>query len=232
MVRTIRETFDRHHDTYGVTVIIPSSPSLLEGFDLPALANASDWLNVEAQSSGAYNLWSIQMQDVLTHLIAADHTGQGPPTYSNATQLETTIDSMLESGVPSQKINLMLGLLGRTYKVNEALNGTEFAPGSGGDCTETAGRLACFEIPHNDPHSTSKHDDVHASSTLLQRDGSEAVQYDNDEALFHKVDMVHDKGCVLAVNGKSILEALANRLEGLVVSASTVLIKTVKLVQP
>ncbi|CAG7982286.1 unnamed protein product [Penicillium salamii] len=122
---------------YLVTFTSPISYWYLRHFDLKAMADNVDWINLMA-----YDLHGVWDGDnpIGNHVLA----------HTNLTGIDEALDLFWRVDVESSSIVLGLGFYGRTFKLKDAScwkPGCEFSdPGAKGPCTDTEGILSYREI--------------------------------------------------------------------------------------
>ncbi|CAG8071629.1 unnamed protein product [Penicillium olsonii] len=122
---------------YLVTFTSPTSYWYLRQFDLKAMADNVDWINLMA-----YDLHGVWDGDnpIGNHVLA----------HTNLTGIDEALDLFWRVDVEPSSIVLGLGFYGRTFKLKDAScwkPGCEFSdPGAKGPCTDTEGILSYREI--------------------------------------------------------------------------------------
>ncbi|CAG8939269.1 unnamed protein product [Penicillium salamii] len=137
LLKELKEAISASGREYLVTFTSPTSYWYLRHFDLKAMADNVDWINLMA-----YDLHGVWDGDnpIGNHVLA----------HTNLTGIDEALDLFWRVDVEPSSIVLGLGFYGRTFKLKDAScwkPGCEFSdPGAKGPCTATEGILSYREI--------------------------------------------------------------------------------------
>ncbi|UKZ63160.1 uncharacterized protein TrAtP1_004390 [Trichoderma atroviride] len=196
MLKAIRDEFDGSgHGTWGISFTAPSSYWYLRGFDLPGLAQYSNFINL--MSYDLHGTWD-QHNEIGNRMYA----------HTNLTEVELALQLFWRVGIDPALINLGIGFYGRSYAVADPicnLVGCEFltgnllsSGGAAGPCTKTRGILSYEEINDliaaNQAKALVRYDETAAVKMLIYGQGMNWVSYDDKTTYQQKVDFANARG--------------------------------------
>ncbi|KAJ5629564.1 hypothetical protein N7528_003221 [Penicillium herquei] len=133
----LRAAIDASGKEYIVTFTAPTSYWYLRHFDLKAMTNYVDWVNLMA-----YDLHGVWDSD--------NPIGNQVLAHTNLTEIDLALDLFWRVEVDPSAIVLGLGFYGRSFQLSDTScwkPGCAFiGPGAAGKCTDTAGILSYREI--------------------------------------------------------------------------------------
>ncbi|KAF2472768.1 killer toxin alpha/beta, partial [Lindgomyces ingoldianus] len=136
-LKELRSAFGSRH---GISLTLPASYWYLQGFDVKAIQNYVDWMNI--MSYDIHGVWDKGNK----------HTGPYVKPHTNLTEIEEGLDLLWRAGVDPAKVVLGLGWYGRSFTLaNPSCNTpngvcTFSEGGTPGECTNSAGTLTNAEI--------------------------------------------------------------------------------------
>ncbi|KAJ3559300.1 hypothetical protein NM688_g427 [Phlebia brevispora] len=189
LMQTIRTVFDASGHGFGLTFTAPSSFWYLQNFDLPALLDNADWINL--MTYDLHGVWDAK--DVYIGAIVQAHT--------NLTEIKESVQLFMRAEVPLERIVLGLGFYGRSFQLSDPTCTTPGCPFSGpapaGPCTDSAGILSYSEIQNliTSTNSTPVYDgDAAVMYLVYGDDGTNWISYDDYMTFQDKVFFAKDAG--------------------------------------
>ncbi|KAL7793735.1 glycoside hydrolase family 18 protein [Trichoderma ceciliae] len=173
----------------------PSSYWYLRWFDLPGLAQHSNFINL--MSYDLHGTWD-QNNEIGNNMYA----------HTNLTEVELALQLFWRVGIDPALINLGIGFYGRSYTVADpACNiiGCEFqtgdllsSGGAAGPCTKTKGILSYKEIndiiADNEDSALVRYDETAAVKMLIYGQGLNWVSYDDKTTYQQRVEFANARG--------------------------------------
>ncbi|KAL7938018.1 glycoside hydrolase family 18 protein [Trichoderma chlorosporum] len=196
MLQAIREEFDSSgHGTWGISFTAPSSYWYLRMFDLPGLAQYSNFINL--MSYDLHGTWD-QSNEIGNKIYA----------HTNLTEVELALQLFWRAGIDPALINLGIGFYGRSYTVADPICNTigcafktgdlQSSGGLAGPCTKTQGILSYKEIndiiADNKDSALVRYDEAAAVKMLVYNQGSAWVSYDDKTTYQQKVEFANARG--------------------------------------
>ncbi|KAG8164746.1 hypothetical protein KVR01_005021 [Diaporthe batatas] len=189
LLKTLRETFlASARGNYGLTFTIPTSYWYLRWFDVPALLEYADWTNMMS-----YDLHGVWDEHNPIGSIVQSHT--------NLTEIKLAANLLWRNNVPPGKVVLGVGFYGRSFQLADSgcsTPGCAFSgPAKAGECTNSAGTLAYFEIMDiiNAQNPKVTHDEEAAANYIVFGDNNDQwISYDDAKTLKQKVDWADSVG--------------------------------------
>lgn len=173
---------------YGISLTLPASYWYLQGFDVNAIQNYVDWMNM--MSYDIHGVWDAGNR----------HTGPFLRPHANLTEIEDGLDLLWRAGVEPEKVVLGLGWYGRSFTLaNTACNIPNgvctFAEGGNpGECTNSAGTLTNAEINRIIAKGgVSKGFDPKAAVKWITWNSNQWVSYDDGETTQLKVAFANSR---------------------------------------
>ncbi|KAJ3559303.1 hypothetical protein NM688_g429 [Phlebia brevispora] len=189
LMQIICTVFDASGHSLGLTFTAPSSFWYLQNFNLPALLESADWINL--MTYDLHGVWDAK--DVYIGAIVQAHT--------NLTEIKESVQLFLRVEVPLDRVVLGLGFYGRSFELSDPTCTTPGCPFSGpapaGPCTDSAGILSYAEIQNvlTSTNSTPVYDaDASVMYLVYGDDGTNWISYDNDMTFQDKVSFAKDAG--------------------------------------
>ncbi|KAF4833579.1 Chitotriosidase-1 [Colletotrichum siamense] len=189
LLKTLRETFQASpRGDYGLSFTIPSSYWYLKWFDVPSMLKYADWTNI--MTYDLHGVWD-----------ANNPIGNIVQAHTNLTEIKLAADLLWRNDVPPGQVVLGLGFYGRSFQLKDTdctKPGCAFSgPAKAGDCTNSAGTLAYFEImdiiADQDPKFV--YDKAAAANYIVYGDDKDMwVSYDDNTTFAQKVDWANEVG--------------------------------------
>ncbi|PYI36201.1 hypothetical protein BP00DRAFT_453217 [Aspergillus indologenus CBS 114.80] len=197
LLKALREAFNDSPRSLGLTFTIPSSYWYLRWFDLPAMVEYADWINLMS-----YDLHGFWDRNNPIGSIVQGHT--------NLTEIKSSVELLWRVGISPAKVVLGVGLYGRSFQLADPDCTAPGCPFGGaanpGECTDTAGILGYFEImdildgkttsgskKRSDKEVTLVHDEKDAVNYFVYND-DQWVSFDNNVTFQQKVSWANDIG--------------------------------------
>ncbi|KAJ5111485.1 hypothetical protein N7532_002020 [Penicillium argentinense] len=173
---------------YGLSITLPSSYWYLQYFDIVNLEKHVDWFNFMAYD--IYGTWDATISSIGSRVYAS----------TNLTMIESGLKLLWHNNIEPSKVNLGLGLYGRSYTLEDSSctePGCAFtAGGNPGPCSQTEGLLSYDEIM-DIIDDTSRNPtvwvDSEAAVKIAVYDGDQWVAYDDPETLQMKLDFTNSE---------------------------------------
>ncbi|KAF5557753.1 glycosyl hydrolase family 18 [Fusarium napiforme] len=171
---------------YLVTYTAPTSYWYLRHFDLKAMNNYVDWINLMS-----YDLHGIWDRD--------NPIGNQILGHTNITEIDLALDLFWRNNIPPGDIVLGIGLYGRSFKLENPScwkPGCRFSdPGDKGRCTDTAGFLSYREIMDLIRDSKAKPVyDRDAKVNYMVYGQNNWISYDDERTFKDKIDFANKRG--------------------------------------
>ncbi|KAJ0322115.1 hypothetical protein Brms1b_002330 [Colletotrichum noveboracense] len=189
LLKTLRETFQASpRGDYGLSFTIPSSYWYLKWFDVPSMLKYADWTNI--MTYDLHGVWD-----------ANNPIGNIVQAHTNLTEIKLAADLLWRNDVPPGQVVLGLGFYGRSFQLKDTdctKPGCAFSgPAKAGDCTNSAGTLAYFEImdiiADQDPKVV--YDKAAAANYIVYGDDKDMwVSYDDNTTFAQKIDWAKEVG--------------------------------------
>ncbi|KAK6065958.1 bacteriodes thetaiotaomicron symbiotic chitinase [Seiridium cupressi] len=189
MLAAIRHAFNSYgKGKWGISITTPSSYWYLRWFDLPAIAEHVNFINL--MSYDLHGIWD------KTHEI-----GQQILAHTNLTEVDKALELFWRNDISPSLINLGIAFYGRSYTLADAscyTPGCAFASaGSKGECTKTAGYLSYREIMDKVSDAGGAVNEVWdevAGVKMLVYDSNHWISYDDSTTFQQKVDFANERG--------------------------------------
>ncbi|KAF5980123.1 glycoside hydrolase family 18 protein [Fusarium bulbicola] len=171
---------------YLVTYTAPTSYWYLRHFDLKAMNNYVDWINLMS-----YDFHGIWDRD--------NPIGNQILGHTNITEIDLALDLFWRNDIPPSDIVLGIGLYGRSFKLENPAcwkPGCRFSdPGDKGKCTDTAGFLSYREIMDLIRDSKAKPVyDRDAKVNYMVYGQNNWISYDDERTFKEKIDFANKRG--------------------------------------
>lgn len=173
LVKEMRAAFG---SKYLITIAAPASYWYLQHFAIGEMSKYLDFINI--MTYDIHGTWDADIASL----------GAVVRSHTNIKEVESALELFLRDGVPSEKLVLGLAYYGRSFQLaNPSCNriGCAFkGPARSGECTNSPGTLAWFEI--NDIIASTGSEPVYDSdsmSKILVFGNDQWVAYDDDETL-------------------------------------------------
>lgn len=189
LLRTLRSTFlASARGNYGLSFTIPTSYWYLRWFDVPGMLAYADWANM--MSYDLHGIWD-----------AHNPIGSIVQSHTNLTEIKLAADLLWRNNVPPGQVVLGIGFYGRSFQLEDSScssPGCAFSgPAKAGECTNSAGTLAYFEIMDivQDQQSRIVHDEEAAANYIVFGDNNDQwVSYDDKTTMQQKVEWANSVG--------------------------------------
>lgn len=186
LLKELRAAITASGRDYLVTFTSPTSYWYLRHFDLKAMADNADWINLMAYD--IHGVWD-SSNPVGNHVLA----------HTNLTDIDLALDLFWRVDVDPSSIVLGLGFYGRTFKLNDAScwkPGCDFSSaGSKGPCTATEGILSYKEISQIRKNAGgTAYLDKEAAVRYMVYDDDSWVSFDDETTFKLKIDYANKMG--------------------------------------
>ncbi|KAM0814064.1 putative chitinase [Seiridium cardinale] len=189
MLAAIREAFNSYgKGKWGISITTPSSYWYLRWFDLPAIAEHVNFINL--MSYDLHGIWD-----------KTNEIGQQILAHTNLTEVDKALELFWRNDISPSLINLGIAFYGRSYTLADAscyTPGCAFASaGSKGECTKTAGYLSYREIMDKVSDAGGAVNEVWdevAGVKMLVYDSNHWISYDDSATFQQKVDFANERG--------------------------------------
>ncbi|OJD33421.1 glycoside hydrolase family 18 protein [Diplodia corticola] len=189
LLRIVHDTFATEPKRQlGISFTIPTSYWYLKNFDIRHMMEYADWVNVMAFD--LHGVWD-----------SHNPLGNIVRPHTNLTEIKLSLELLWLNGVPAEKVNLGLGLYGRSFLLHDPAcgrPGCRFDGGANpGPCTTSSGTLAYFEIMDliNQQHPQIIHDEAAAIKwAQYGQNDEEWVSFDDSDTLNAKVEWANSTG--------------------------------------
>ncbi|KAF2850135.1 glycoside hydrolase family 18 protein [Plenodomus tracheiphilus IPT5] len=199
---------------YGISLTLPASFWYLQGFDVKAIQQYVDWMNV--MSYDIHGVWDSGNK----------HTGPYIRPHTNLTEIDEGLDLLWRAGVDSSKVVLGLGWYGRSFTLSSPAcnvpNGecTFAEGGKPGECTASAGTLTNAEINRIIAKGgVTKGYDRQAAVKWITWDSNQWVSYDDGETTQLKINFANNRclagKMIWAVDQDDVKSSSTNDLLGI-----------------
>ncbi|KAJ7186093.1 glycoside hydrolase superfamily, partial [Mycena filopes] len=187
----IRAAFDAAaHLDWGITFTAPSSYFYMRNFDIPAMLQHANWVNV--MTYDLHGTWDKNDIWIGPYLLA----------HTNLTEMEQTMELFWRTGVPSSSVVLGIGFYGRSFTVSNpdctepGYSCTFSGGGKPGPCTASSGTLSYSEITDIiDANGLVGQFDQASGAKYITWDTDQWVSYDDSLTLNLKVQFA-DQHCL------------------------------------
>ncbi|ROT42462.1 hypothetical protein SODALDRAFT_16059 [Sodiomyces alkalinus F11] len=178
LCREMRQAFGTR---YGLSIAIPASYWYLRHFDVGAIQNHVDWINV--MTYDIHGVWDADNQ----------WTGPYARPHTNLTQIDEALGLYWRAGVRASKITLGLAYYGRSFTLTDpSCNdpGCRFTEGARpGECTGAAGVLSLAEIERiRSTEDVVEGYDMIAAVKWMTWDSDQWVSFEDEETFHQKID--------------------------------------------
>jgi chitinase len=186
LLKELQEAIAATRRDYLVTFTAPTSYWYLRHFDLKAMMQYVDWVNL--MSYDLHGIWDSD-NPISSQVLA----------HTNLTEIDLALDLFWRVDVDPSAIVLGLGFYGRTFQLTSAScwkPGCPFdGPGAGGRCTKTPGILSYQEIMEilENTGATAYLDEAAAVKYLVYADHS-WVSYDDETTFAAKIEYAKRMG--------------------------------------
>lgn len=186
LLKELKEVIAASGRDYLVTFTSPTSYWYLRHFDLKAMADNVDWINLMAYD--LHGVWDGE-NPIGNHILA----------HTNLTGIDEALNLFWRVDVEPSRIALGLGFYGRTFKLKDAScwkPGCEFSdPGAKGPCTSTKGILSYREISQirKDTGGTA-YLDKEAAVRYMVYDDDSWVAFDDETTFEMKIKYANKMG--------------------------------------
>ncbi|KAJ5555613.1 hypothetical protein N7461_004083 [Penicillium sp. DV-2018c] len=186
LLKELKDAIKDSGRDYLVTFTSPTSYWYLRHFDLKAMADNVDWINLMA-----YDLHGEWDRD--------NPIGSRVLAHTNLTGIDEALDLFWRVDIDPSDIVLGLGFYGRTFKLRDAScwkPGCEFSgAGAKGPCTDTEGILSYREISQirKDTGGTA-YLDKEAAVRYMVYDDNSWVSFDDETTFKMKIDYANKMG--------------------------------------
>lgn len=180
LLKELQEAITASGRNYLVTFTAPTSYWYLRHFDLKAMMEYVDWVNL--MSYDLHGIWDSE-----------NPIGNQILAHTNLTEIDLALDLFWRVDVDPSSIVLGIGFYGRTFQLSSGScwkPGCPFeGPGAGGRCTATPGILSYMEIMEllENSGATAHLDEEAAVQYLVYADNS-WVSYDDATTFAAKID--------------------------------------------
>ncbi|KAL3479632.1 hypothetical protein BJX99DRAFT_255358 [Aspergillus californicus] len=186
LLKELREAIAAGGRNHLVTFTAPTSYWYLRHFDLKAMVEYVDWVNL--MSYDLHGIWDSE-----------NPIGSQVLAHTNLTEIDQALDLFWRVDVDPSAIVLGLGFYGRTFQLSSGAcwkPGCPFeGPGAGGRCTATPGILSYMEIMELLENSAAKaHFDEDAAVQYLVYGENNWVSYDDATTFTAKIDYAKRMG--------------------------------------
>ncbi|KAJ6001245.1 hypothetical protein N7522_006472 [Penicillium canescens] len=185
-LKELRAAIDASGKEYLVTFTAPTSYWYLRHFDLKAMTEYVDWINLMA-----YDLHGVWDSD--------NPIGSQVLAHTNLTEIDLALDLFWRVNVDPSTIVLGLGFYGRSFQLSDTScwkPGCEFSgPGAKGKCTDAAGILSYREIQSiiNDAGGTAYLDKEAAVRYMVYNDDN-WISFDDEGTFKQKIEYANRMG--------------------------------------
>ncbi|ROV99663.1 hypothetical protein VSDG_03081 [Cytospora chrysosperma] len=225
LLQAVRKAFnDYRHGAWGISFTAPSSYWYLRWFDLPALVDHVNFVNL--MSYDLHGIWDKQ-NEIGNQILA----------HTNLTEVDLALELFWRNSIDPAMINLGIAFYGRSYTLTDAMcsePGCKFSdPGAKGKCTQTAGYLSYREIMdkiNEEEGSAAETWDEQAGVKMVVYNSNNWISYDDSTTFQQKVDFANERGLggmlVWAIDqdddGFNALQALTGKnIDSLVAESDT-----------
>ena len=187
LLSEFRTKLDQLNPDYLLTIAAPAGATTVPNMDLPHLADHLDWINI--MTYDFHGPWE-------------SSTNHHAPLYSNSTQpdannVDTAVQTYLDSGVPAEKLILGVPFYGKTWSGVSGGDGlfqaaTDTGPGNYEDGTMDYHHIVDNYL--NNSAYTRYWDDEAMVPYIHSESEGVFITYDDPESMQLKVDFILDKG--------------------------------------
>ncbi|KAI8494279.1 Endochitinase 1 [Branchiostoma belcheri] len=194
LVRELKQAFIAEGEAAGrapliLTATVAGGEAIRKAYDIPEISAHLDFMNV--MTYDFHGSWD-RVTGLASPLYAA-RTERGQAARLN---VAASIQQWLDGGAPAGKLNVGLGLYGRSFTLRNPrhnwLRAPSRGPGQPGQYTDEEGLLSYYEICRMLSRGATRVFDREQKGTYAYL-GNQWVGYDDVESLTHKVNWLKEK---------------------------------------
>ncbi|XP_065572710.1 probable endochitinase [Artemia franciscana] len=190
LCKELREELDKYGFLLSAAVGV-GKPVTDASYEIPEISKYLDFINL--MTYDFHGGW-----ETITGMNAPLYPQEGDATeqelYNN---VNTSVNYWLSLGATREKLNLGMGIYGRSFTLNNiednGVRAPANSPGNPGRYTGESGFLGYFEICTNIMNGWTVAWDSHSRCPYAYS-GNQWVGYDNTESILHKVNFIHQLG--------------------------------------